>query len=397
MLLVNRFGRVVDIQDQQVIKSMLKFRRMREATPEEVEAYHQKQAERSMTTSGVTAHNSFYFNTVRNSPDGYGMSRDVIKSELMRLGILPSETNLGQKVGLLYSYPNAVLQMQNDVRLIFTMFESDKIPDDWPEYLREADEVIVPSKWCQKVFKKSGVETTVVPLGYNHRVFKYVERPVPVEENKDFTFIHYNAFNVRKGFFEVVKAFEAEFEPHEPVKLILKTTSEQPPLPLPKSMYPNIEVIKGQVRDFELVNILGRANCMIFPSRGEGFGITPLEAMATGMPAIIPNAHGMTEYFNPDYMLEVKIKEKTPALYRRFKGEDVGDMVLCDVDDLRRQMRYAYNHQREMKQLGKRASEYVKQWTYENTAKMLAEIINKWIAADVPKRPESKFLFVDKI
>lgn len=92
---------------------------------------------------------------------------------------------------------------------------------------------------------------------------------------------------------------------------------------------------------------------MVYPSRGEGFGITPLEAMATGLPAIVPNAHGITEYFNAGYMLEVKVAEKCPGLYHSFKGQDVGEMVICDVNDLRQQMRFAYNHQQQMKQLVK--------------------------------------------
>lgn len=397
MLLVNHFGRIVDIVDEDKIKTLLKHKRMREATAEEVEQFHNRMAERNSQDSPATAENSVYFSTVPSSPDGYGMSRSLIRTELMRIGMLLHENYLGQKVGLLYSYPYGLLQMQSDIRLVMTMFESDKIPADWPEYLQEADEIIVPSKWVQETFRRAGVESTVVPLGYNDRIFKYIDRDIPVEKYQDFTFIHYNSFNYRKGFKEVLEAFENEFKPQEPVKLILKTTSPQPPLSLPKSMYPNIEVIKGTYTEKELVDLLGRAHCMVYPSRGEGFGITPLEAMATGMPAIVPNAHGISEYFDKEFMLEVKVASKCPGLYQRFKGEDVGEMVVCDIPDLQRQMRYAFNHQREMKKLGKAAAEYVKQWTYQKTAMQLEQILRKWQEADVPKRPESKFLFAEQV
>lgn len=392
---VNNFGRVVPADDDLAIQ--LQKRGLREATNEEVETYKNHKAAANKIISRADAKDTVHYLTVRQSPDGYGMSRSILQDELRRIGVNLYENYGGQKIGLLYSYPYSVTQMQTDVRLIYTMFESDKLPADWPDALKEADQVLVPAKWCADVFKKAGVDTTVVPLGYNHRTFKYIERDVPVDKYEDFTFVHYNGFNIRKGFNELLEAFTREFSEHEPVKLIIKTTLEHPPISLPRSVYPKIEVIRGQVSEADLVAILGRGHCFVYPSRGEGFGITPLEAMATGMPAIVPNAHGISEYFNAQYMLEVKVSGKCPGLYNRFKGQDVGEMVVCDIDHLRKQMRYAFNHQKEMKELGKAASEYVKRFTYEKTAEQLAAIIKDWETREVIRRPESKVLKVDRI
>jgi glycosyltransferase involved in cell wall biosynthesis len=237
----------------------------------------------------------------------------------------------------------------------------------------------------------------VVPLGYNDDAFGYIDRPVPVDTGADFTFIHYDSFNTRKGFVQVVEAFSQEFKDNEPVKLILKTVHERPPVPIMKSQYPNIEVVKEKLSEPDLMALLGRANCMVYPSLGEGFGITPLEAMATGLPAIVPNAHGISEYFDPKYMLEVEIEEMVPALYNRFKGQSVGNMTLPSVKHLRKQMRYAFNNQRKMKELGKSASEYVKSYTYKITAKKLGEVLSSWQNKDVMKRPDSKYLTVEEV
>lgn len=395
MYLVNKFGRVVEISDDAIAKKRISDGLMRKAKPEEIEARDSKRQQMTIEKNRDTGR-GFYYQTVNRSPDGYGMSRDLLKKELFSKGILLSENYSEQKVGLLYNYPYGVLQMRNDVRLIFTMFESDQIPEDWPDYLKKADEVLVPSKWCQTVFKKSGIKSTVVPLGYNSDVFTYFDRPIPVVENDVFTFVHYDSFNVRKGFMEIVEAFDKEFKHTEPVRLILKTIRETSPIPIIASEYPNIEVIRGNLPEVDLWKMLCRANCMVYPSRGEGFGITPLEAMATGLPAIIPNAHGMSEYFNSDYMLEVKVDHTEPGLYNKFKGQNVGDMTVVSVADLRKQMRYAFNHQREMKELGKKAADYVKHYTYKRTAEQLAKILQKWESADIQKRPESKFLDVER-
>lgn len=394
-------GKVVEIDEPEQIQGLLSRAGWRQSNEEEIAHYNIEKnhmialTERKEGEAG--GENSVYYQSVGSSPDGYGMSRDILKYELLEKGILLEEEFANQKVGLLYSYPTGITHMRNDVRLIMTMFESDKIPQDWPDYLASADEVIVPSKWCHDTFLRAGIDTTIVPLGYNDRVFKYIERQLPLDTKKPFTFIHYNSLNHRKGFSEVFKAFTEEFKKNEPVKLILKSTDRRPPIPIMKDIYPNIDVICEHMTEAELMELLGTADCMLYPSRGEGFGITPLEGMATGLPAIVPNAHGISEYFNANYMLEVKADERCPGLYQRFKGEDVGEMVICDVKDLRRQMRYAYEHQAEMHELGKSASEYVKKYTYRNTADALGKIITKWQEAEIVKRGDSKFLQVDKI
>jgi len=395
MHLVNKFDKVVEVNDPTRIRKFLN-NGMREATLEEIQEDRDRRMQQ-VAQASIASGTGFYYQTVRSSPDGYGMSRDILKQELFRKGVFLTENYSGQKVGLLYSYPYGILQMRNDIRIIYTMFESDKIPDDWAEYLKAADQVLVPSKWCKDVFAKAGIDAQVVPLGYNDEAFTYVDRKVPVEEGEPFTFIHYDSFNIRKGFSQVLEAFSAEFKDNENVKMILKTVHEKSPIPIMPSQYPNIEVIRHRMSEEDLVKLLGRANCMVYPSLGEGFGITPLEAMATGLPAIVPNAHGISEYFHPEYMLEVEIEEMVPALYHRFKGQSVGNMTVPSVEDLREQMRYAFNHQREMKYLGQKASEYVKAYTYKKTAANLAEILQAWDKKDVVKRADSKFLMVEEV
>lgn len=397
MIIVGPGGHTLELDDPATIDRFIRQKGYHEASDDEVESYRLRIQESIERQKHEPSPDGVFYQSVQSGPDGYGMSRDLVKDELRRIGIQMQEDYRQQKIGLLYSYPYGITQLKNDVRLIYTMFESDEIPQDWPEYLEAADEVLVPSKWCHDVFLKSGIRTTIVPLGYNDRVFQYIHREVPYRNNEPFTFIHYDSFNIRKGFGEVLEAFSQEFKDNEPVKLILKTVRPETPVPILKSQYPNVEVVRGMMSEQELSELLGRSHCMVYPSRGEGFGITPLEAMATGIPAILPNAHGMSEYFNANYMLEVKVGEKCPGLYRKFKNQPVGEMVICDIDDLRKQMRYAFNHQEEMRELGRQASDYVKRFTYQRTAEALKVVIQKWQNQEVVKRPESNFLKVEAV
>lgn len=387
--IVNQAGRIVAVNDDEVQKWLATpgFRKATEQEEKEAIRRRTQVAEQARTQADPSAQGIYLATVSQGGRDGYGVASAKVMQELQKLGVNISTHNTGQKIALLLHNPYSIHRLEAPYRIIYTMFESDKIPADWKDYLEAADLVLVPSKWCADVFAKSGIKTKVVPLGYDDNVFTYRQRPAKRENNQDFVFIHYNAFNIRKGFLEVFKAFCKAFDKTEPVRMVFKTTLDYNPLPITKAEYPNIDIIHGKYSEKELVDLLYTADCFVYPSRGEGFGMTPLEAMATGIPAILPNAHGMTEYFNADCMYEVGIKETCPAIYSRYKGIDVGKMVISDVDDLARKMRYAYEHQEENRRMGVQAAAYVKQWTFAKTALQLKSIFDGTEKLDLKNKP----------
>jgi glycosyltransferase involved in cell wall biosynthesis len=70
--------------------------------------------------------------------------------------------------------------------------------------------------------------------------------------------------------------------------------------------------ILGRVTSGQLETLYARATCFLFPSRAEGFGFPPLEAMARGVPAAVARAGSLPEVtagaaltFDPDDPLEL--------------------------------------------------------------------------------------------
>jgi alpha-1,3-rhamnosyl/mannosyltransferase len=53
--------------------------------------------------------------------------------------------------------------------------------------------------------------------------------------------------------------------------------------------------LAGRVGDDSLVTLYRGADCFLFPSRGEGFGLPPLEAMACGTPVVASRASSIPE------------------------------------------------------------------------------------------------------
>lgn len=125
--------------------------------------------------------------------------------------------------------------------------------------------------------------------------------------------------------------------------------------------------------------------------------MTPLEAMATGLPVIVPNAHGISEYFDPGCMYGVEVEGPCPALYTRYKGMDVGNMVVCSTEDLRRKMRWVYEHQAEALEKGKTAAVHAQNWTLRKTAAKLKEIILDLQTKETPERKLKNVLSLERI
>lgn len=370
----------------------------REATEDEIIAHQtEKQVEKELRDQEKEADpDGVFVRTVQPGGNGYGTSHMAILKRFNELGLKYSRYYTGQKVAFIYHAPQSVAGVQSPFKILYTMFESTKIPEEWGEYLERVDEIIVPSRFCQEAFLKAGYKSTVIPLGYDSDTYTYKPRK-PKAQGEVFTFLHYNAFNIRKGFTEVLKAFIQEFDKSEPVRMVFKTTLDNPPIPISPQIYPHIQVLTGEYTQKQMNELLHTADCFVYPSRGEGFGMTPLEAMATGIPAIVPNAHGISEYFDSEYMYEVKVKDTCPGLYSRYKGQDVGTMVVCSVRDLRKQMRYVYEHRDEAIEMGKKGSQYAKNYTIKRSANQLQKIIKKYQSLEAPEVTDPDILPLKKI
>ncbi len=320
----------------------------------------------------------YYMAPVKND-DGYGTTAKNIKTLAKNEGIYLNTKQNGQKVGLCYHLPNTLQLVHTPIKIAFTMFETTSYPAFWKPYLESADLVIVPTQFCaDTMYASFGIKPEVVPLGYNQNVFYYLER-----KKKDvFTFLHYDAFKWRKGWDILFTAFNEEFgekDGEQDVRLVFKTTlSFTPPL----HEYPKIKVVKGRLPQEEMINIMREADCFAFPTRGEGFGLTPLEAMATGMRAIVPNHSGMSHYWNKDYCYDLETDE-VRAKYDNIelKGLELGNYWQPTVESTRRALRQAYNEWKTGHYYDnqKEIADYCKQFTIEATTKKLCAILKRFV------------------
>lgn len=247
---------------------------------------------------------------------------------------------------------------------LHTMFDTDLIPDAWVRILNRIGLVWVPSRWCADTFRFSGVTRPIIVSGYgvDFEAFDYVERGwLPGESaslrNGTYTFVTQCAgYGDRKNEALVRQAFADLKLPD--ARLIVKMrdggktiTSET------RVVGRDIQFKLGDLSTAEWAGMLGTADCFVSASSGEGWSLTPMEAMATGLPTIVMGYGGPCDYIDPSDTLIVDVGEIVWAeQYNRiFRCE--GKWALPDMDSLRSKMKWAYEHREEAAVMGRHAYE----------------------------------------
>lgn len=286
-------------------------------------------------------------------------------------------------IGIAYGYPNAFSSLVfNKVKIGFTMFETTKVPSgvntwagptgNWLDMLKDLNLLLTPSTFCRDIFVRNGckVPIKVIPLGIDPKAYSYIDRP----KRKTFTFLMLGTLTIRKNPGYVISAFLNLFKNNENVRLILKT--QDGTLGSITFPYKNLIIIDRRSTPEELNQYLYDTDCFIFPSRGEGFGLPPLEAMATGLPVILSANTGMMDFCDERY--NYPIKKIVPQPAQRFPKVwgYVGNWFDPDPKEIQSLMKYVYEHQDEAREKGRLAAEWVKNnWTYQNTAKKIVNVL----------------------
>lgn len=310
-------------------------------------------------------------------------NRDNLTEEGRRLREKPFE--LG-RVGLVYGFPNAFSSVLNKKKIGFTMFETDKLPrggsqNDWagetgrPEdQINKMDMLLVPSEHNRALFAREGVKApiNVVHLGIDPKMFQKIERP----KRDTFTFLMLATLTIRKNPGMVLAAFLELFKDNPKVRLVLKTQSGT--LAHIKLPYENIKIIDEYSTIEKLKWYYEDADAFVFPSRGEGFGLTPLEAMATGLPTIMANHTGMAEYANEKYNYPISIEKKEKAIRFPRKWGDVGNWYKPNYEELKATMKYLVEHREEAYNKGLASADWVREnFTFEHTAERIFNLVKE--------------------
>jgi len=258
-------------------------------------------------------------------------------------------------------------------------WETNRVPDGFFEKLKELDEVWVTSGWQKECLIKQGFDPEklqVVPEGVESDVF------FPEESNFDehysdnrFKFIVFGRWEYRKSTKEIIDTFIKTFDKSEPVDLILSVDNNWPEDDLKSTQerlkFHGFEDSRLKIVHFpsrkDYIRFLKKGHVFLSCSRGEGWNLPLIEAMACGTPSIYSNCSGQLEYAagkgHP-----VNILGETPSL------KTVGSFYEPDFGHLSMVMRDVYSNYKEYKIKALKDSEQIRsKYTWDNSAKFAYE------------------------
>jgi glycosyltransferase involved in cell wall biosynthesis len=203
-----------------------------------------------------------------------------------------------------------------------TMHETTRLPDYAVEVLNQCVGVIVPSRWNAEEFARGGVRSPirVVRAGLDTAAGFW---PAAVEPEGPFTVLFAGRLNMggmRKGAQEALDAFQEAFRGVRNVRLVYKLWGDvldawRPPRSDPRVTYDARPLTTRALGDW-----YRRGHVYLAPTKSEGIGLHTLEAMACGLPPIIPLATGTADYVPPEVAYPLAYDWRPAAGYYAGQG-----------------------------------------------------------------------------
>lgn len=268
--------------------------------------------------------------------NGFGYATDRMVNSLQDLGYHIEENDSSAEVEIWFEQPHHWKFSPNTYKIGYLPWESTKLLPGWADIMNDCDEIWTPSPLIAEWFKKyNGIRVPV--FIYEHGV-DHVWAPKRRTAGEPIKFLHIGAEAARKGGWSpTIPLFRKAFAGYrKDVSLTMKMI---------KSKWNSIDNL-GRVRyinekyDFaQLQDLYYDHHVYVYPSYGEGFGLTPLQAMATGMPTItLPGWAPYSDFLDPNLSIgHTMAASSWPKIHP-------GKMMRPSSDDLVDAYRYAADH-----------------------------------------------------
>lgn len=310
---------------------------------------------------------------LNNPVYGYGRMYVALRQEVSSLAEIANNAS----VAVSMTTPNLVKgYYEGQKRVVFTMWETDTLSEEmFVAHLHRFDQVLVPCRHNQKLFGQHHDNVAVVPLGVDTD-FYGLRKSVP--QNKTFRFMAGGSHWMRKGLDVVVRAFSELNLPG--TELVLKCTPETIG-GIPKITHDRIIIHESFMPADKDRDLYYTSDCYIAMSRGEGWGLMPLQAMCMGIPTIVSNTSGHQEFLE----LATLTVDTTPQPVNCPPYYLSGNWDEPDIDGLKDSMAWMMDNRQIATDTALANAKKASRFTWTNSAKELIKATGLGVKLDKPK------------
>ena len=235
------------------------------------------------------------------------------------------------------------------LRVLRTTFEARGLGSAYVQAIESFDEVWTMSSFDRELLADAGVADTKLRLvpPFLGRLPK-PERIIAWRASRTFAgrFLSVFNFEERKNPRALMRAFAMFAGQHASAHLTIKLSgisaagfveTSLGEWGIPKEVFSQITLLDARLSEAQLAMLYLEADAFVLPSRGEGFGMPFLEAMAHGMIVIAPERGGHRDFCRPDNTLLVPTTEvpasgaQLPGVFVSTRWLDVDPSALAEV------------------------------------------------------------------
>ena len=253
-------------------------------------------------------------------------------------------------------------------------FETDRLPPDWVEACNRMDRIWVPSEFSMEAFARSGVPRSklrTLPDSIDPARFGPDVQPLEIATERSFNFLSICEWIPRKGWDLLVRAFVEEFAEDEDVGLTLQVFSltgksiediahdiRRAITAAGKGNVPPIRVNTAFVSEDDVPRLYRSVDAYVLPHRGEGWGRTLMEAMATGLPTIGTRWSAPLEFMSDanSYLVDCDVVDVPQEMLHEQPYYGGHRWAEPSVEHLRAQMRAVFRDRVESQERGRKAA-----------------------------------------
>lgn len=309
---------------------------------------------------------------------GYGQASEMIYRTFKKLNIDCGYEIENPDIELCFSNPGGHYWLnENSYHIAYSAWESTDL--DWTakRVMGKADELWGTSEWTTNVWKN--LFPTKPTFSYPHGIDERFKPMLRKSYHEPFTFLHIGEPASRKDAQVLTEVFIELFGNDPGYRLILKSSGmmtvkvkdpQNGTWSSPDLAYSNIRTINNFLTNEQIVGLYGMCDVFVYPTWGEGFGLQPLEALATGMPVV-------STYTWADYNKYITFPVDASYSYHPWTDIHSGLMLKPDRRHLKEQMvNSVNNYDSVLKETFKNAFNIHKDYDWEETTKNAVERLN---------------------
>ena len=262
------------------------------------------------------------------------------------------------------------LREQHEKVAGFEVADSDTISERGINLVNEVDLLMVPSQCSKDAYVNSGCKTRVevVPHGLSD-LYNTPKNPLPQIPREGVKVLYFQVHSERrKGGDVVLDVMRRILRERRDVRFVVRTGRNRRLCDMPQTT-----PIRNILPDRDVVHLYDSCDILLSPSRGGGFELNVLEAMARGLVVIASSWPAIKEY------AEVALFIKDKGRVRVLPGNPVhvGMGSNPDPSHAYELLKYAIDNLAELKGKAERLAPKIRErYTWRNTAKRIGECLN---------------------